>query len=114
MVLTGSCPWLEPWFRSYGAHLHLQAREDPIPTAMAVRPPFIPGGNIMRTSVCYAVAFGWSPPVRALNPKFEDVFGGGYDCTVSLRSAGAEFAGDCYYFDHGRDESRSFTGVRQK
>jgi hypothetical protein len=36
MVLTGSCPWPEPWFRTYGAHLHLQAREDPNPTAMAV------------------------------------------------------------------------------
>lgn len=29
MVLTGSCPWPGSWFRSYGAHLHLQAREDP-------------------------------------------------------------------------------------
>ena len=29
MVLIGSCPWPGPWFRSYGAHLHLQAREDP-------------------------------------------------------------------------------------
>jgi 5-formyltetrahydrofolate cyclo-ligase len=38
MVLTGSCPWPEPWFRTYGAHLHLQAREDPHPTAMAVPP----------------------------------------------------------------------------
>jgi 5-formyltetrahydrofolate cyclo-ligase len=36
MVLIGSCPWPEPWFRSYGAHLHLQAREDPTPTAMTV------------------------------------------------------------------------------
>src|SRR5689334_6619714 len=36
MVLTGSCPWPEPWFRTYGAHLHLQAREDPHPTAEAV------------------------------------------------------------------------------
>lgn len=38
MVLTGSCPWPEPWFRTYGAHLHLQAREDPTPTAEAVPP----------------------------------------------------------------------------
>lgn len=29
MVLTGSCPWPGSWFRTYGAHLHLQAREDP-------------------------------------------------------------------------------------
>ena len=29
MVLTGSCPWPGSWSRSYGAHLHLQAREDP-------------------------------------------------------------------------------------
>ena len=36
MVLTGSCPCPGSWFRTYGAHLHLQAREDPIPTAMAV------------------------------------------------------------------------------
>jgi 5-formyltetrahydrofolate cyclo-ligase len=36
MVLTGSCPWPEPWLRSYGAHLHLQAREDPNPTVEAV------------------------------------------------------------------------------
>jgi len=36
MVLTGSCPWPEPWFRTYGAHLHMQAREDPIPTVDAV------------------------------------------------------------------------------
>jgi 5-formyltetrahydrofolate cyclo-ligase len=36
MVLTGSCPWPGPWFRTYGAHLHLQAREDPHPTAVAV------------------------------------------------------------------------------
>jgi 5-formyltetrahydrofolate cyclo-ligase len=36
MVLIGSCPWPGPWFRSYGAHLHLQAREDPTPTAMTV------------------------------------------------------------------------------
>src|SRR4051794_31299288 len=35
MVLTGSCPWPGPWFRTYGAHLHLQAREDPHPTAVA-------------------------------------------------------------------------------
>ena len=41
MVLTGSCPWPEPWFRTHGAHLHLQAREDPIPTAEAV-PPALP------------------------------------------------------------------------
>ena len=38
MVLTGSCPWPEPWFRTYGAHLHLQAREDQHPTAVAVPP----------------------------------------------------------------------------
>lgn len=36
MVLTGSCPCPEPWFRAYGAHLHLQAREDPVPTVVAV------------------------------------------------------------------------------
>ena len=35
-VLTGSCPWPRPWFRTHGAHLHLQAREDPNPTALAV------------------------------------------------------------------------------
>jgi 5-formyltetrahydrofolate cyclo-ligase len=35
-VLTGSCPWPGPWSWSYGAHLQLQAREDPIPTANAV------------------------------------------------------------------------------
>ena len=29
MVLTGSCPWPGPWSRTHGAHLHLQAREDP-------------------------------------------------------------------------------------
>jgi 5-formyltetrahydrofolate cyclo-ligase len=29
MVLTGSCPWPRSWSRSHGAHLHLQAREDP-------------------------------------------------------------------------------------
>ena len=29
MVLTGSCPWPGSWSRTYGAHLHLQAREDP-------------------------------------------------------------------------------------
>ncbi len=36
MVLTGSCPCPGSWPRAYGAHLHLQAREDPIPTALAV------------------------------------------------------------------------------
>jgi len=36
MVLIGSCPWPGSWSRSYGAHLHLQAREDPTPTANAV------------------------------------------------------------------------------
>ncbi len=36
MVLTGSCPWPRSWSRSYGAHLHLQAREDPDPTSWAV------------------------------------------------------------------------------
>ena len=41
MVLTGSCPWPGPWSRSYGAHLQLQAREDPSPTAMAVPPTLI-------------------------------------------------------------------------
>ena len=29
MVLTGSCPWPRSWSWSYGAHLQLQAREDP-------------------------------------------------------------------------------------
>ena len=29
MVLTGSCPWPGSWSWSYGAHLQLQAREDP-------------------------------------------------------------------------------------
>src|SRR6185312_9266676 len=29
MVLIGSCPWPGPWSRTYGAHLQLQAREDP-------------------------------------------------------------------------------------
>src|ERR1700743_1266124 len=29
MVLTGSCPWPGSWSGSHGAHLHLQAREDP-------------------------------------------------------------------------------------
>ena len=41
MVLTGSCPWPEPWFRTYGAHLHLQAREDRHPTAEAVPSAFL-------------------------------------------------------------------------
>ncbi len=45
--------------------------------------------------------------------KFDDVFGAGYDCTVSLRSDGDEFAGDCVYYDHGR-KTQSLTGVRQK
>ena len=36
MVLTGSCPWPGSWSGSHGAHLHLQAREDPIPTVEAV------------------------------------------------------------------------------
>jgi 5-formyltetrahydrofolate cyclo-ligase len=36
MVLTGSCPCPGPWFRTHGAHLQLQAREDPHPTAAAV------------------------------------------------------------------------------
>src|SRR3954447_7717734 len=38
MVLTGSCPCPGPWFRTHGAHLQLQAREDPHPTATAVPP----------------------------------------------------------------------------
>jgi hypothetical protein len=50
----------------------------------------------------------------ALRLKFEDVFGGRYDCTVSLRTGGAEFGGDCFYFQHGRDEKRHLTGVRRK
>jgi hypothetical protein len=36
MVLTGSCPWPGSWSGSHGAHLHLQAREDPIPTVCLV------------------------------------------------------------------------------
>jgi len=36
MVLTGSCPCPGSWPRTHGAHLHLQAREDPTPTAAAV------------------------------------------------------------------------------
>src|SRR6185312_398170 len=35
-VLTGSCPWPGPWSGSHGAHLQLQAREDPIPTVCLV------------------------------------------------------------------------------
>ncbi|MGH6872840.1 MAG: hypothetical protein ACREHE_15160 [Rhizomicrobium sp.] len=50
----------------------------------------------------------------ALRMKFDDVFGAGYDCTISLRADGAEFAGNCYYFHHGREERQSVTGVRQK
>src|SRR6185437_10101479 len=36
MVLTVSCPCPRPLSRAYGAHLHLQALEDPVPTACAV------------------------------------------------------------------------------
>ena len=54
MVLTGSCPWPEPWFRTYGAHLHLQAREDPHPTAVAVPSAYIrnchPGQRAQRSA----------------------------------------------------------------
>ena len=35
-VLTGSCPWPGSWSGSHGAHLQLQAREDPVPTVDAV------------------------------------------------------------------------------
>jgi len=45
MVLTGSCPWPGSWSGSYGAHLHLQAREDPIPTVDAVPSAILPPMN---------------------------------------------------------------------
>ena len=48
MVLTGSCPWPRSWLRSYGAHLHLQAREDPLPTAGTVPSTFMSEKTIFR------------------------------------------------------------------
>src|SRR5262245_15566435 len=51
MVLTGSCSWPGSWSWTHGAHLHLQAREDPTPTAGWFRPLPFAGQSCLRRGV---------------------------------------------------------------
>ena len=50
MVLTGSCPWPGPWFRSYGAHLHCRPVRIQIPTANAVPSALLLGFALLESN----------------------------------------------------------------